>query len=265
MHITFADAIIKIERSKRHLQELDREISSYFESGSACIVVERDNQMMAGLGYGEFCCFIYREREPVPRDWPAIIGDAIHNMRTSLDLMVSEIHRITGGKSADNQYVQFPFCKDRQDLAKTIKSRRLSGVGRDFIDAIHSIAPYRGGNSGLRALHDLDIMDKHQALVTTLSIVALPWPVPVEPKASPPDFRTPLTKDGQRIFIIPRPLCQIPYGTTIAAQFSITFGVGPFIGAPVVEQLTACLRAIEEILSLFQGIANQMASSGRIG
>lgn len=265
MHAPFVAASIKIERSKRHLQELEREMSSYFARGGAKIVVERDDEMIAGMGYGEFCAFKYRESEPVPSEWSAVIGDAIHNMRSSLDLMASDIHRITGGKPEDTQYVHFPFCKDRHGLADMIRSRRLSGIGRDFLDAIHAIAPYRGGNDGLRALHDLDVMDKHQALLPTLSVAAIPWPTPVDPKTSPPDFRTPLTIDGQRLFIMPRPLCQIPYGTQIKAEFIVIFDVGAFRGSPVVEQLTACLRSVEAILSRFQSIASKRESKSGVG
>src|ERR1019366_4002217 len=74
MHAPFVAASIKIERSKRHLHELEREMSSYFARGGAKIVVERDDEMIAGMGYGEFCAFKSRESEPVPSEWSAVIG-----------------------------------------------------------------------------------------------------------------------------------------------------------------------------------------------
>jgi hypothetical protein len=92
----------------------------------------------------------------------AIIGDAVHNLRTSLDLMASELARING-KSDDGVYFPFAASADRFDQA--IKSRNFHKAGDDAVALLRKFAPYRGGNDRLRALHDLDIQDKHTALV----------------------------------------------------------------------------------------------------
>ena len=66
--------------------------------------------------------FTYRQKEAVPSAWAAIIGDVIHNLRSSLDLTASDVHRLTGGKPQDTEKVHYPFCKNKDDLNEMIKS-----------------------------------------------------------------------------------------------------------------------------------------------
>jgi hypothetical protein len=145
----FESSQIKIDRAKRHLQELTAEISSFFERGAISVVIEQASEYASVPN--DMWAFTYRKAEDVPPTWSAIIGDVLHNLRTSLDLIVSDVHRITGGKAKDRTHVHYPFCRTKSDLPEMIRSRRLSGIGRDFYDAIEKTAPYKEGNEGLRA------------------------------------------------------------------------------------------------------------------
>jgi hypothetical protein len=255
----FEASQIKIDRAKRHLQELTAEISSFFERGAVSVVIEQASEYASVPG--EMWAFTYRETEPIPATWSAIIGDVLHNLRTSLDLIASDVHRITGGKAKDTKHVHYPFCETKSDLPEMIRLRRLSGIGRDFRDAIEKTAPYKGGNEGLRAIHDLDLLDKHQALVPTIAIVSLPWPVPIH--EGPQNFTAANAKDGQRLILFPRAFCQLPSGSKMQADFSILFDVGIFKHRDVIKQLNACLTSVEVILGLFRETANKTkAASG---
>jgi hypothetical protein len=143
-----------------------------------------------------------------------------------------------------------------------MRSRRLSGIGRDFHDAIEKTAPYKGGNEGLRAIHDLDLLDKHQALVPTIAIVSLPWPVPIH--EGPQNFTTTIAKDGQRLILFPRAFCQLPSGSKMHADFSILFDVGIFKHRDVIKQLNACVASVEFILSLFRETADKTKTASSI-
>ena len=250
----FEASQIKIDRAKQHLQELTAEISSFFERGAVSVVIEQASEYASVPG--EMWAFTYREAEPVPATWSAIIGDVLHNLRTSLDLIASDVHRITGGKAKDTRHVHYPFCKSKSDLPEMICSRRLDGIGQDFYNAIEKTAPYKDGNEGLRAIHDLDLLDKHQALVPIMAIVSLPWPVPIHEGPR-------LHEDGQRLILFPRAFCQLPSGSKMQAEFSILFDVGVFKHRDVIKQLNACVASVEVILGLFRETANKTkAASG---
>jgi hypothetical protein len=100
----------------------------------------------------------------IPDDPGAILGDCIHNLRTSLDLMACELVRSVNGN--DNR-VYFPFSHSEDDLDLVIKEKNFHRAGQDAVELVKSLKPYRGGNQMLRAMHDLDIEDKHKALIVT--------------------------------------------------------------------------------------------------
>lgn len=256
----FDAARIKIDRTKRHLQELQSEIDGFFQRDGVSIIFEIAEEY-AGTGVGEMGAFTYREKEQIPLAWSAIVGDVLHNLRSSLDLMACDIHRLTGGQPKDITAVHYPFCKDKSEFARTIKERRLGHAGSEFLDIIKATAPYKGGNEGLRAVHDLNILDKHQALVPTIAVVHMDWPVPI--KEGPPKFVTGNLSDGFRVMLFPRSFCPLPIGSKIKAEFSIIFGdVGTFRFLPIVKQLEACISSVEHILRLFQVVADGKAMSG---
>lgn len=99
-----------------------------------------------------------------------IAGDAIHNLRTALDALASELARIRDRSDKD---VYFPFADTAENLDAAIKNKNFSKAGDDAVALLKSIKPYRGGNEALRAMHDLDIQDKHSGILVTGSRMAL--------------------------------------------------------------------------------------------
>lgn len=98
--------------------------------------------------------------------WPgAIAGDCIHNLRCALDLMASELARLQNRSDRD---VYFPFAATEGKLDDAIKSKCFSKAGEDAVDLLRHFAPYKGGNDPLRAIHDMDISDKHTALMVVI-------------------------------------------------------------------------------------------------
>jgi hypothetical protein len=168
----FKAAEIKIERAKRHLQELKIKIDQFFSRGSAAVVYEIAPEfgVINGAKTG---AFTYREREPIPGEWSAIIGDILHNLRSSLDLIACDLHRITGGRPKDIKEVSYPFCIRRNYLSDTIKRRLLNRIGKDFLEIIEKTAPYKGGNDGLRAFALSMILI--YLISTKLSFQQWPW------------------------------------------------------------------------------------------
>ena len=104
----------------------------------------------------------------IPEEAQVITGDIIHNMRASLDLLACEASRITSGT---DKGVYFPFATSAAHLEEMIKSKRFILAGTDAVDRLRQIAPHHDGNPDLRAIHDLDVGDKHVDLIQMPSSV----------------------------------------------------------------------------------------------
>ncbi len=91
-----------------------------------------------------------------------IFGDAVHVLRSSLDLTATEIVRRAG---KDATKVSFPFGTSAESLEKEIREKRVHCAGTAACDLVRKHRPYVGGNDLLRAVHDIDIRDKHVELV----------------------------------------------------------------------------------------------------
>jgi hypothetical protein len=186
-----------------------------------------------------------RIRKPVPQFLSAIIGDTVHNLRTALDLLACDLVRLNG-RSVRGVY--FPFCEKASDLSTVIKDRNLHRAGDDIIRAIKHLQPYKGGNIALRSIHDMDIADKHQALLPVIGAVSAPVGTII---FSGNEFQLPpistLFKDGQ--IIMGLPASQIPLGTELPAKFFLAFGEGDGFGnRPVIECLHDLSKTTTDVL-----------------
>jgi hypothetical protein len=109
-----------------------------------------------------------------PEHLGAIIGDIIHNLRSALDLVACDMVRAVEGKDANIDRVYFPFCRSAEDLDTAIRLRQFDRAGERAVQVLRGLKPYRGGNAALRAIHDLDIQDKHTSLILALTTVSVP-------------------------------------------------------------------------------------------
>lgn len=146
---------LKIERAKSHIDDLQSALTAYF--GTSPYAVRRD---LDPNGKEEH--LIIHSARPIPTKIYGIVGDAIHNLRTSLDYLAVAVARANGAVKIGDVY--FPFGRDRQAFESSAKEKikRLSPSARDMI---HALQPYGGGNDFLFALHALDSSDKHQTIV----------------------------------------------------------------------------------------------------
>lgn len=165
----FEASKLKLERAAEHLQQFDREAVTYLNSKPCAIVVEPfPGGLHAQMGTQSWNA---RIRKPMPTKLSVLIGDFVHNLRTSLDLLVCDLVRINGKSAAE---VYFPFCASVVDPPRIIRQRKIPHAGPDVVTLIESMKPYKGGNISLRVIHDLDVTDKHRALLPILSGVSLP-------------------------------------------------------------------------------------------
>jgi hypothetical protein len=114
--------------------------------------------------------------KPIPLGWSLIIGDALHNLRSSLDSLAFELcGRHSGGLSAaEGRRIQFPICDLPKSFDEEIKrKKRLRHLTPRAISIAERLQPYaptkwQGGNP-LGILRELNDIDKHRTLLLAYS------------------------------------------------------------------------------------------------
>jgi len=167
----------------------------------------------------------------------AVVGDCIHNLRTALDLMASELARLNGQSDKD---VYFPFAKSADLLPHAIKKRGFHRCGQDAIDLVQTFSPYKGGNELLSAVNDLDIKDKHTALIVTQMDVEY--------------------EIQGEVHVLPNANTQLPLKLT-KGEFAFPQD-GPLAQRPLIETLKDLMELIDGILEAFARLVELRAASG---
>jgi hypothetical protein len=220
---------VKIQRARMLVDETQLEFDKYARSAPIEHTIVKDGGPRAELHI--------RIKES-PHIAGAVACDAIHNLRSALDLAAAELARPYTSKKA-----YFPFARSAAELDGQINEKNFHFAGQDAVDVLKTFAPYKGGNTPLRALHDLDIQDKHQSLVPTLF-----------------SFNSPVLRlwddDGTRN------LRFMPSDENDLAPFAFQFPInGPFQGQEVVPTLKALVELVESIIEAFARMLDLRASS----
>ena len=77
----FESISLKIERAKHHINDLNRQVEAYSVQRPMRFMRSRD-QDRPRLTY------TIKTHIPMPEDIPLVMGDAVHNLRTALDLLM---------------------------------------------------------------------------------------------------------------------------------------------------------------------------------
>jgi hypothetical protein len=163
----FQAARAKIARAKKLLAELEAEFVAFLATKPAkCSTIFSKDE-----GSGRLNISFNMSFTGPPESISCILGDLIHNLRAALDLMACELARVAGNS---DKGVYFPFCDKPEELDRMIKERKFHRAGEKAVTLLRTFQPYRGGNIELRALHDLDIHDKHRAVIPSAASFASP-------------------------------------------------------------------------------------------
>jgi hypothetical protein len=111
----FIDSKVKIKRANHFIDELKLKFNEFLNTEFYRFNVKKD--VTTGKNILQF-----QMVNPVPDEIRSIIGNAIHNLRASLDLMMCELATKAGGTPSNRLY--FPFSKTRQDLESNINGGR---------------------------------------------------------------------------------------------------------------------------------------------
>lgn len=150
---------LKIQRAKHHIADLNRQVKAYIAKGELSMVALRHPDRREAT--------IFFETYPtLPPLFGLIIGDAVHNLRSALDLLVWQM---VPESARAQRNVQFPIATQAKtdDVYKhTIHSRQIHLAGENVVNALAAIRPYPGGDELLVGLNTLDIADKHRLILT---------------------------------------------------------------------------------------------------
>jgi hypothetical protein len=165
MDAIFTGPKLKVKRANNHIHQLNELLNAFVKTDFCRLHVEEHKDT------GDYV-LKFEMTKPIPEEVPLTIGDAIHNLRSALDLMACEIVSLSGG--TPSKWTNFPFRDTRQELEATLNGGEIKIAGADIITLIVDIIkPYKGGNDSLCALHSLDIADKHRLLLPVFSVAAL--------------------------------------------------------------------------------------------
>jgi hypothetical protein len=150
----FEDSKLKIKWADEHIRNLALLIGGYLQTKFCDFGLKKDGST------GKYKFIIEIIKAP-PWQIPLIVGDAIHNLRASLDVLVCDMVRKAG--HVPTTWNCLPFRDDRQKLIDAIHGGLEQAIGnRMALVLVDKVRPFRnGGDQPLCALHDADVNDKH--------------------------------------------------------------------------------------------------------
>lgn len=170
----------KVERANKHIADLVDLIERFRDSNPYSIVGECDVQTREVVGRAR------ENGDPFPEACASLIaGDAIHNLRSALDLLYCAFV-VANGKTITKKD-SFPIAGSENEF-KRFHAKVKRRIATEPATLIKDLKPYKGGNDGFWRLHRLDITDKHRLLLTAAAQVqhvewrvSMPAPDPEEP------------------------------------------------------------------------------------
>lgn len=152
-------ALLKIGRAEYHINDLNRQIDVYLSQKPLRLMTEGNPSADEETHFIE-------EQLAIPDGFSLSIGDAVHNLRSALDIL---IFGMIGHRAKKPENVQFPFAKREDSLVSTMQRRETELAGEKVVAEIKALKPYVGGDVWLSSLHALDIADKHKLIIPVAS------------------------------------------------------------------------------------------------
>jgi hypothetical protein len=154
---------LKFSRAMKLMRELESELhlwaisaglryeSSVGPSGNSVVVILRT------------------KRNPPTELWSLLMGDMLHNLRSSLDALVWELAHVDGAAPTKPTQVQFPCCSTAAEWDKQVNGP-LASLPARAVQRIREVQPIGTSDGTIPLpwlLHRLDIQDKHQSMITS--------------------------------------------------------------------------------------------------
>lgn len=156
----------KLDRARKHADDLDCEIGDYWSAQSCELVPVADDS-------AEVSRVRVTHLSPMPDSISMVAGDAAHNIRSALD----HFAWAAVAPSARSTRTAFPIgsaaSAGNPGAWRRQVEQQLAGASRELISAVVSMQPWTGGQDEfLWAVHELDRVDKHRLLLSTAVALA---------------------------------------------------------------------------------------------
>jgi hypothetical protein len=170
----------KIERTDKHITDLEGELAAFQEAKAKTIVRQDDPDEPT-----ERDQWVIRDASISDR-FRLVLGDTVHNLRTTLDYLVDALVRANPNGPDPGPHTAFPVWRrggiPTAQQYESLVAGKVRGATDTVIKAFCQLEPYEGGKHQLLwALDQLDILDKHRLL---LVIAARPRNVGINPAAA---------------------------------------------------------------------------------
>lgn len=151
-----------MERADHHINQFDAIVRRYVMANVKSLRPKRNNRRPRIIG------------GHLPKHTSTIVGDAIHNIRTSLDHAYCAL--VTANGNTISRYTTFPFHKDRMSAKASLEGHIKSGLApsADVINLILDvIQPFEDAGNDFYGIHALDIADKHHSLIPSDMVMGI--------------------------------------------------------------------------------------------
>lgn len=170
----YSSAIAKFTRAEEHVDNVIAIERTWRESEPVALVGKRSDENLSENVYVAL-------RAPLPPSLGPVLGDAIHNLRSTLDHLAMAL-AIANGANHHDRSVSFPVCSSPDKYfgvptrtGARPKSPPVSGAGAvskltaAARGAIEALQPYNRGPyaSALSELQYLDNVDKHRRIISS--------------------------------------------------------------------------------------------------
>jgi hypothetical protein len=254
-----AKLLVKFDRAKSHISETESTIRAFLDAKPYVVSTKRDPQSRRLIYY------LSSVQEP-PDVLSTIVGDALQNLRSTLDHLAWQLVEANGQKPTRD--TSFPIFKDSISY-QSGRSTKVTGMSVAVIQIIDGLKPYAGGNADLYRLHELNNIDKHRLLLTVgsgfQSVNLAPHMQRIMEKSSPTDWPA-KNLDLPDLFVRPAdrlvPLKaedelfidgpDAEVNEKIQFRFDIAFAEAPVHGEPVLPILNQLANLVEEIVTQFK-------------
>ena len=162
---------LKIKRAKSHVQELETLAKAFRDSDPYDLIHEVDPKTSENV-------YRVRVKKDVPVDFSAPLGDAAHNLRCVLDYLVCDLVRAANNKPHGGS--GFPIKREAKRF-KPGNVPKIDGVSPKAERLLLRLKSRNAINQALWVLHMLDIIDKHNSIVTVAAAT-----VPITTKVGVP-------------------------------------------------------------------------------
>jgi hypothetical protein len=152
---------LKIERAKSHIRDLVERDAEFFSGPDGPPYIIRREPYDKDPAQE---CFKVKMIREIDAEFPIIIGEVIHNLRSALDHLTVILGELNC--CANTRQIHFPVGRDKAHFELPETQKKIKALSPDAQSMIRGLKPYKGGNDLLWAMHECSLVDKHNSLIS---------------------------------------------------------------------------------------------------